>query len=214
MRRYCWLIFLFLIHPKLFVSGSSERPHLARSSSKPSRRRRQKSLLASNDNPASMSTVHERKSPQLSATKPPRGGSDVVPPTSDDDNMSTLTKLRRTVFPIYGKQETTKFLLIGSIKFFIIMALTLTRDTKDTLVVTQCGAEAIAFLKVRSITCDMLLEILLYSHSFTHSFTVDLWCLACCYCFHCTLFQNGVRLGKEDSLLLHMHSILSLFHLL
>ena len=30
------------------------------------------------------------------------------------------------------------------------MALTLTRDTKDTLVVTQCGAEAIAFLKVRT----------------------------------------------------------------
>jgi hypothetical protein len=55
---------------------------------------------------------------------------------------------RRTLFPIHGKDEVTKFLLLGSIKFFIIMALTLTRDTKDTLVVTQCGAEAIAFLKV------------------------------------------------------------------
>ena len=60
---------------------------------------------------------------------------------------SPLTKLRRTIFPIYG-EEVKKFLLLGSIKFFIIMALTLTRDTKDTLVVTQCGAEAIAFLKV------------------------------------------------------------------
>jgi hypothetical protein len=63
---------------------------------------------------------------------------------------------RRTLFPIHGKDEVTKFLLLGSIKFFIIMALTLTRDTKDTLVVTQCGAEAIAFLKVSSCEIVML----------------------------------------------------------
>lgn len=66
----------------------------------------------------------------------------------EESKSNPLAKLRDAVFPIYGKQEVTKFLLIGSIKFFIIMALTLTRDTKDTLVVTQCGAEAIAFLKV------------------------------------------------------------------
>ena len=63
-------------------------------------------------------------------------------------SVNPLTKLRTAMFPIYGSQEVTKFLLLGSIKFFIILALTLTRDTKDTLVVTQCGAEAIAFLKV------------------------------------------------------------------
>jgi AAA family ATP:ADP antiporter len=63
---------------------------------------------------------------------------------------SALLKFRNTIFPIYGKEEVKKFLLLGSIKFFIILALTLTRDTKDTLVVTQCGAEAIAFLKVRT----------------------------------------------------------------
>jgi ATP:ADP antiporter, AAA family len=62
--------------------------------------------------------------------------------------MSVLVKIRQAVFPIHGKDEVTKFLLLGSIKFFIILALTLTRDTKDTLIVTQCGAEAIAFLKV------------------------------------------------------------------
>lgn len=75
-----------------------------------------------------------------------RGGStSTEEPT---EKMSRLTKIRKAVFPIYGKKEVTKFLLIGSIKFWIILALTLTRDTKDTLVVTQCGAEAIAFLKV------------------------------------------------------------------
>ena len=69
--------------------------------------------------------------------------------SSDKMTESKLTKIRQTIFPIHGSHEVKKFLLIGSIKFFIIMALTLTRDTKDTLVVTQCGAEAIAFLKVR-----------------------------------------------------------------
>lgn len=67
----------------------------------------------------------------------------------EEENLSPLTKLRRTIFPIYG-EEVKKFFLISGIKFYIILALTLTRDTKDTLVVTQCGAEAIAFLKVCS----------------------------------------------------------------
>ena len=77
---------------------------------------------------------------------------DIVNNSTATKENNTVSKwkwedARRTLFPIYG-QEVTKFLLIGSIKFFIILALTLTRDTKDTLVVTQCGAEAIAFLKV------------------------------------------------------------------
>jgi hypothetical protein len=66
-------------------------------------------------------------------------------PATDTSNWRT--KLRNVVFPIYG-EEMTKFLLIGSIKFFVILALTITRDNKDTMVVTECGAEAIAFLKV------------------------------------------------------------------
>jgi AAA family ATP:ADP antiporter len=83
----------------------------------------------------------------------PRGGGTPAPEmnssSDDDSSMSRFTKVRRIIFPIHGDHEVRKFLLIGSINFFIIMALTLTRDTKDTLVVTQCGAEAIAFLKVR-----------------------------------------------------------------
>ena len=67
------------------------------------------------------------------------------PPSQTEE--AKVSKLRAAVFPIYGS-EVQKFFLMGAIKFFVIMALTLTRDTKDTLVVTQCGAEAIAFLKV------------------------------------------------------------------
>ena len=88
---------------------------------------------------------------------PPTTDSTPAAPSNADASTAETTKssfswrnARRTLFPIHGKDEVEKFLLIGSIKFFIIMALTLTRDTKDTLIVTQCGAEAIAFLKVRA----------------------------------------------------------------
>ena len=67
--------------------------------------------------------------------------------TTTYTNTNWKAKIRNVVFPIYG-EELTKFLLIGSIKFFVILALTITRDNKDTMVVTECGAEAIAFLKV------------------------------------------------------------------
>ena len=60
---------------------------------------------------------------------------------------ASRSKLRNVLFPIYG-EEVKRFFLIGAIKFFVILALTLTRDNKDTMVVTSCGAEAIAFLKV------------------------------------------------------------------
>jgi hypothetical protein len=54
-------------------------------------------------------------------------GSEVTP-----GSRSRLGSVRRTLFPIFGRREVTKFLLIGSIKFFIILALTLTRDTKGS----------------------------------------------------------------------------------
>lgn len=79
-----------------------------------------------------------------------------VPQIRNDESVKKMSiekstcnqrSIREAIFPIYGN-EVRKFLLMGAIKFFVIMALTLTRDTKDTLVVTQCGAEAIAFLKI------------------------------------------------------------------
>lgn len=111
--------------------------------------------------------IRQRKPTPIKKAVETRGGSDSQPinPSTAQEvkpliNESTEkkvakdvskehspSKLRAAVFPIYG-DEVSKFLLMGAIKFFVIMALTLTRDTKDTLVVTQCGAEAIAFLKV------------------------------------------------------------------
>ena len=83
-----------------------------------------------------------RHGPQAIST--PRGGSNKK---AVETTQSLGTSVRNALFPIHG-DEVKKFLLIGSIKFFVILALTLTRDNKDTMVVTECGAEAIAFLKV------------------------------------------------------------------
>lgn len=77
--------------------------------------------------------VGRRKGRSDRMTKPPASG---------------LGRLRDAVFPIYGGEETGKFLALGGIQFFIIFVLTLTRDLKDTLIITSCGAEAISFLKV------------------------------------------------------------------
>lgn len=51
------------------------------------------------------------------------------------------------ILPVYPS-ELPKFLSLSMMMFWIVFVFTLTRDTKDTLVVTNCGAEAIAFLKV------------------------------------------------------------------
>mmetsp|Transcript_29640 Transcript_29640/g.43938 ORF Transcript_29640/g.43938 Transcript_29640/m.43938 type:complete len:680 (+) Transcript_29640:38-2077(+) len=79
------------------------------------------------------------------------------------DDAASASKFRQAVFPIYGKHEVSKFLLLGSMKFFIVVVLVLTRDTKDTLVVTQCGAEAIAFLKIYGVLPAATAFIALYS---------------------------------------------------
>ncbi|CAM9666825.1 unnamed protein product, partial [Choristocarpus tenellus] len=72
-------------------------------------------------------------------------------------------RLREALFPIYGKGEMVKFFTLGGIQFFIIFVLTLTRDMKDTLIVTTCGAEAISFLKVYGVLPSATAFMLGYS---------------------------------------------------
>jgi AAA family ATP:ADP antiporter len=52
-----------------------------------------------------------------------------------------------SVLPIYPK-EVVKSLSLAMMMFWIVFIFTMTRDTKDALIVTTCGSEAIAFLKV------------------------------------------------------------------
>jgi len=143
---------------------------------------------------------------------------------------------RRTLFPIYGKEEVHKFLLIGSIKFFIIMALTLTRDTKDTLVVTQCGAEAIAFLKVRNVfflfsnyimfgSSRIIFVLTLFDSSPTTILTLcfpnkkslqftDLRSSSGCHDIYRFVFQNVGLVEQENVVLHNMRSLLPFFRFL
>ena len=216
MRRYRLAHFLvvlqFVLAPGLVVSDSSASQGSSASLSfKPRHKTFLKTKLPSG-NPLDMTISHRKASDQpkdasSSSTADARGGE--IPKNDNATNMSSLTKLRRTVFPIYGDEEVTKFLLIGSIKFFIIMALTLTRDTKDTLVVTQCGAEAIAFLKVRINICIGRSEFLDSCLSlFALTLSTDIRRLAGSNSLYRSLLENGVRDGKEDALLFHVHSIL------
>jgi ATP:ADP antiporter, AAA family len=100
----------------------------------------------------------------VAAAPPPTPPTTTATAKQDSKLPWSWETIKTTIFPIYGHHERTKFLLLGSIKFFIILALTLTRDTKDTLVVTQCGAEAIAFLKIYGVLPAATAYIALYSN--------------------------------------------------
>lgn len=85
------------------------------------------------------------------------GATAASPASGGGEKGRSMNRLRDAMFPIYGKQETSKFLALAGIQFFIIFVLVLTRDLKDTLIITSCGAEAISFLKVMDV------ELLHYS---------------------------------------------------
>ena len=60
---------------------------------------------------------------------------------------SWLASLKSALFPI-DTWEMPKFFSMSLMMFMIIYIYTTVRDTKDTLVVSTCGAESITFLKV------------------------------------------------------------------
>ena len=52
---------------------------------------------------------------------------------------SRLARLREFVFPIYGAAELDRFWTLAGIYFCVILVLVTTRETKDALVVAECG---------------------------------------------------------------------------
>jgi len=74
-----------------------------------------------------------------------------------------VNKLRDAIFPVYGSREMKKFFSISGMNFFIVFVLCTTRDAKDTLIVTSCGAEAISFLKLYGVLPAATLFMLYYS---------------------------------------------------
>ena len=71
---------------------------------------------------------------------------------------STISK----IFPI-ALTEIPQFMSMSIMMFLFIYVFTTVRDTKDTLVVSNCGAEAIPFLKLYGVMPSAFLFILGYS---------------------------------------------------
>ncbi|GAX27694.1 hypothetical protein FisN_13Hh210 [Fistulifera solaris] len=146
---HCFILFVLILNSSCLSSSLHFR-----SESRAVTTKRQFTLRSHINDETSGNT--DGSPPQQIGTALSRGGGSMAA-------TSFLSRARQAVFPIYGSHEITKFLLIGAIKFFVILALTLTRDTKDTLIVTQCGAEAIAFLKIYGVLPAATAFIALYS---------------------------------------------------
>ena len=82
---------------------------------------------------------------------PDRSHIDVIASISPKSSTSGVKSARDpwyfSIVPIHLK-EMAKFLSLSMMMFWIVFIFTMTRDTKDALIVTTCGSEAIAFLKV------------------------------------------------------------------
>jgi hypothetical protein len=97
-----------------------------------------------------------------------RGGSIIeesVPPTiiAQAELQSAVQSKPTMMLPVTSA-EFPKFLSLSAMMFLIVYIFTISRDTKDALIVTNCGAEAIAFLKVYGVIPAASAFLLLYSY--------------------------------------------------
>lgn len=75
---------------------------------------------------------------------------------------STTSNEKASKFPI-SVSELPHFLSMSFMMFLFIYVFTTVRDTKDTLVVSNCGAEAIPFLKLYGVMPSAMMFIVGYS---------------------------------------------------
>jgi len=87
-----------------------------------------------------------------------RGGDDATPV----EPITPTQELSKRIIPI-ERSELPKFMSISFMMFLFIYVFTTVRDTKDALVVSNCGAEAIPFLKLYGVIPSAFLFILGYS---------------------------------------------------
>lgn len=73
-----------------------------------------------------------------------------------------FTGLRGFLFPI-AREELNKFLPLGLMMFFILFNYYILRDTKDTLIVTSAGAEALSLIKLIGTVPGAIVIMLIYS---------------------------------------------------
>jgi hypothetical protein len=82
--------------------------------------------------------------------------SDLVSQISKEKTMLPFVPISQSEFP--------KFFALSSMMFWIVFIFTMARDTKDTLIVTSCGAEAISFLKVYGVVPAATIFMFIYSY--------------------------------------------------
>ena len=92
-----------------------------------------------------------------------RGGRSTTIQKTRKSEPSSPPSPKPAIIPI-NKNEQTKFSLMSLMMFLCIYIYTNVRDTKDTLIVTNCGAESIPFLKLYGVMPSATLFIILYSN--------------------------------------------------
>ncbi len=99
-------------------------------------------------------TIHDRKqSGKYYSCTTKRGGT---------IRLSTLSDKFSSFFPIH-RSEIPHFMSMSLMMFLFIYVFTTVRDTKDTLVVSNCGAEAIPFLKLYGVMPSAFLFLMAYT---------------------------------------------------
>jgi AAA family ATP:ADP antiporter len=131
---------------------------------------------AVNGNRHRFSTL-ERSSPDFAVPRCiaciPRGGANSKEQTANLQSMypdvvkrfakvTAVEEKKSSWFPIQ-KSELRQFVSMSVMMFLFIYVYTTVRDTKDTLVVSNCGAESIPFLKMWGVMPSAMVFIIVYS---------------------------------------------------
>lgn len=82
--------------------------------------------------------------------------------TRQDDMGPQYGSLRKALLPVKN-EELQKFFCMSGMMFFVIYVYTLVRNTKDTLVISNSGAEVVTFLKVYGVLPAATIFMLLYA---------------------------------------------------
>eukprot|EP01040_Poterioochromonas_malhamensis_P018785 gene18785-22014_t len=135
--------------PKTSSDASPDAPSPSASNTTPP----DSQLTAADVNVTSVTTLDAVPPPSIISPPPVS-----VMPVSVNPLLSFLSK-RMQVHP----EDFLKITSLSSLLMLMIFIFVLSRDTKDTLIVTTCGAEAIAILKVYGVIPAATMFMVVYS---------------------------------------------------
>jgi AAA family ATP:ADP antiporter len=100
---------------------------------------------------------------------------DIKPIEIEKSESSFSTKFQTVLYSLFPIQrnELKKFFSLSFLMFFVVFIFAITRETKDTLIVTNCGAESITFLKVYGVIPFITLFMIFYNSYLLNSFSSE-----------------------------------------